>query len=109
MVLEITWPLKFVRVQKIAPAAVPQCLFAGAHPYLNRVGQPAPSIRVGYSCIGWLLRPPSIGEPVRVLRIARNGVVSPGCFISTEVIDVPAENEFHTVNSIYRWEEIRTG
>jgi hypothetical protein len=53
-----------------------------------------------------MLRPPAIGERVRVLRVIRNGVFVPGDFTSTVVTVIPAEGEFHTGNSIYRWEVI---
>jgi hypothetical protein len=106
MTLEITWPPKFVRIRKIGERSDP-CALAIApadYPY----GSPTfvGSLPVFYTIDGWLLRPPVVGEPVHVLRFARNDVVWPGLYHSSEVTDVPRAGEFATLNSIYRWEEL---
>ncbi len=106
MILEITWPLKFVLMRKVAPAVVPLHPAADPRDHSFGVASDAESLPSEYSVIGWLLRPPAVGQQVHVLRVARNGVVVPGCFVSTEVTAVPGEGEFHTLNSVYRWEEI---
>ncbi len=43
---------------------------------------------------------------MRVLRVVRNGIFMPGHFITSDVMDVPAVGEFHTMNSVYHWDEI---
>lgn len=43
---------------------------------------------------------------MRVLRFARNEAIMPGIYSSSEVVSVPQEGEFITLNSIYQWWEI---
>lgn len=104
--LEVTWPLKFVVVYKVAEVVAPLSpAVAVREYYYGRPGN-AGSLPVGYTFMGWLVRPPAVGEQVRLLRVSRNGVVTPGVFTSTEVIEIPGAGVFHTRNSIYRYEEI---
>jgi hypothetical protein len=58
------------------------------------------SLPVDYSLIGILSLPPRVGGQVKVLRLARNGVVVPGVYESTEVVAVGAEG-YTTLNSVY--------
>jgi hypothetical protein len=106
MTLEIIWPLKFVLVCKVAQVSVSVNLAADGCKSACGAISGSGSLPSGYWLVGWLLRVPIIGQQVYVLRITRNGVVVPGCFVSTEVLAVPSEHEFHTVNSVYHWEEI---
>lgn len=106
MTVKIIWPLKFVLVRKVASVSVQVTPAADPCDHHYCVVSATGSLPSGYWFVGWLLRAPSVGQPVYVLRVARNGVVVPGCFASTEVVEVPSEREFHTMNSIYRWEEI---
>lgn len=106
MPLEIIWPLKFVLVRKVAPGGMPVNPAADPGQYHYGALGATDSLPSGYWLVGWLLRAPSVGQPVYVLRVARNGAVVPGCFVSSEVVAVPSEREFYTMNSIYQWEEI---
>lgn len=106
MNLEINWPPKFVRICKIAeaPDAVAQAMPPADYPY--GLPESRGSLPVLYAMDGWLLRLPRAGEPVRLLRFARNEVIMPGVYFSSEVVSVPREGEFITLNSIYHWWEI---
>ena len=106
MTLEITWPPKFVRLCKIAEATDPIVPATAPAEYRYGTATNEGSLPTLYSVDGWLLRLPLPGEPVRVLRFARNDVIWPGLYTSSEVVGVPREGEFFTVNSIYHWQEI---
>lgn len=106
MNMQITWPLKFVRVRKISQVNVPVNPAATAQSYPYGGISSSDSLPVDYWLVGWMLQPPVVGEPTRVLRVARNGIVIPGHFITSDVMEVPAVGVFHTMNSVYRWEEI---
>lgn len=102
----MTWPPPFVQIRKVAAVG------ASAHPCGDplsyRYGMPNPneSFPIDYSVIGWLLRSPVVGEAVHVLRVARNGAIMPGIFVTTEIVRIPRAGEFHTANSIYSWLQI---
>ncbi|RXK55887.1 hypothetical protein ESB00_08405 [Oleiharenicola lentus] len=98
--------MKFVVVYKVADVAAPLSPAVAARDYYYGRPGNAGSMPVEYTLMGWLVLPPAIGEQVRLLRVCRNGVMTPGVFTSTEVIKIPGEGEFHTRNSIYRYEEI---
>ncbi len=106
MTLEITWPPKFVRLRKIGEASDPVAPAIAPADYRYGSFNFAGSLPILYPIDGWLLRPPVVGESVHVLRCARNDVVWPGVYRSSEVTDVPRDGEFVTSNSIYRWCEI---
>ena len=106
MRLEITWPLKFVRVRKVAQVSVPVNPAADPRTYPYGGISSSGSLPVEYWLIGWMLQPPVVGEPVRVLRVGRNGISMPGHFITSDVMEVPTAGEFHTMNSVYCWDEI---
>ena len=63
------------------------------------------SVPIDYWLIGWLVLPPQVGEPLRILRIVRDGIIFPGHFVSTLVMEIYG-HEIHTMNSIYRLEEL---
>ena len=106
MKTEVTWPFRFVRVRKIAQVRVPVNPAADPRTYPYGRHCSTDSLPVEYWLLGWMLLPPVVGEPVRVLRVARNGISMPGHFITTDVMEVPAAGEFHTMNSVYYWDEI---
>lgn len=105
MTIQITLPLKLIRLQKLASVDVPISQLGAWEGYIPGSINPGVSLPVDYWIIGWLLRPPTVGEVVIVLRIIRNGVVFPGQLTTTPIMAVRGD-EFHTMNSIYRWEEI---
>jgi hypothetical protein len=98
-------PLKFIRLQKLAATDV--ALYEPGLPgeYVPGTINPDVSLPLDYWLIGWLVLPPKVGEAVMVLRIVRNGIVFPGHFATTPVTEIRGQ-EFLTVNSIYRWEEL---
>jgi hypothetical protein len=60
-------------------------------------------IDVGYTLEGWFLEAASVGRPMCVVRITRNGAPRFGLFTSSPVTFV-GENEIRTVNSLYKIE-----
>ena len=105
MTFEITLPLKLIRLEKVAAVDVPVFDPGGRDDYVAGSINPDVSVPVEYWIIGWLLIPPTLGESVLVLRIVRDGIVFPGQFKTSPVMGIRG-NEFHTMNSIYRWEQI---
>lgn len=61
------------------------------------------SLPVDYVLVGYLVARPQSGQPVKVLRISRNDVVTPGLFVST-VVQQLTNDGFVTENSVYRLE-----
>jgi hypothetical protein len=61
---------------------------------------------VAYSVIGWFAAPPQIGSSVIVFRICRCGLWVDGIFVSSPVVAL-SDRGFHTLNSVYRWQEVR--
>ena len=106
MNLQVALPLKFIRLCKTGTANNPVCAPGDAATYRYGALANDDSLPVDYWLIGWLLCPPATGEPVRVLRVGRNGVACPGYFVSTDVMEVLSASEFLTMNSIYHWEEL---
>lgn len=106
MTLEIIWPLKFVQVRKVAQVSVPANPAADPHTYPYGTISSSDSLPVEYWLIGWMLRSPVVGEPMRVLRFARNGIFMPGHFMTSDVMEIPVTGVFHTMNSVYHWDEI---
>lgn len=106
MKLEITWPPKFVRLHKMAESPNPVVPATAAADYPYGLCTYAGSLPVGYTVVGWLVQPPRVGEPVRILRFARDGMIILGLFASSEVLAIPREGEFTTLNSVYYWQEI---
>lgn len=106
LTMEITWPPRFVRIRKISEA--PNPIFPAIPPadHLHGSLSTHGTLPVLYSIHGWLMRLPLAGEPVRVLRYARNDVIKPGLYCSSEVVRVPRDGEFETLNSVYHWEQI---
>lgn len=104
--VEIAWPPRFVQIRKIAPVCTPARPCGDPHTYRYGVLNSNESFPADYSITGWLLRAPSVGEPVHVLRVSRNATVMPGIFVTTEIVRIPLVGEFHTQNSIYYWSEI---
>jgi len=102
MKLEITLPLQFATITKLS--AVEGAVAPTGQPREYRFGElnPGLSVPTGYTVAGWLLAPPQVGQPVRVLRVVRNGIVCVGYFETTEVVSV-GQGEFCTVNSRYCW------
>ena len=106
MNLQIEWPPRFVRLLKVAAVPNPSAPTMEASDYNYGAPNLEGSLPVNYTIDGWLLGLPQTGEPVRVLRVARGGVVLPGIYSSTKVVDVPGDGVFLTMNSVYHWREI---
>lgn len=93
--------LDFVRLRKVGAVEAPDYKSGDWTTYRAGTVNPADqSLPVGYALEGWLLRMPSVGGRVEVLRILRNGVVCLGYFTSSEVVELEADG-FRTRNSIY--------
>lgn len=93
--------MDFVRLTKLAAVESPDCMPGDWATYV--VGAPnlsGQSLPLEYCVEGWLLRHPSIGGRVEILRYSRNNVKVPGYFVSSEVTAVSSDG-FHTRNSIY--------
>ena len=58
------------------------------------------SLPVDYVLVGFLLEPIKLGRPIRLLRVARNGVAALGIFESTSVTAVTS-TKVTTRNSLY--------
>lgn len=59
----------------------------------------------GYTIEGYMLYPPDIGNPFRILRTKRNGVSCPGLFTTSTVEEIAIHADhtsFSTKNSEYR-------
>jgi len=58
------------------------------------------SIPIDYWLTGELMYPLTVGRPVEVLRESRNGVKTPGIFMTSPVVEL-TPTTFKTKNSIY--------
>lgn len=91
---------------KVGEALNPYAPASAPKEYRYGVAANEGSLPIWYAVEGWLLQLPLPGRAVRVLRVVRNGLTVPGIFVSSHVITIPRPNEFTTLNSVYRWEEI---
>lgn len=94
--------LQFVEVEKVSTSDHPR--FLPAERMDSSIGSATSghSLAIGYIIQGWLVAPIVAGEPVRILRVSRNGVLAPGYFCSSAVVACDAVR-FSTVNSVYRF------
>lgn len=94
-------PMDFVRLTKLAAVENPDCKPGDWSTYqLGSPNQSGQSLPLEYCIEGWLIRRPSVGGRVEILRYSRNNVKGPGYFVSSEVTAVSSDG-FHTRNSIY--------
>ena len=100
--------MDFVRLTKLAAVENPNCKPGDWSTYqLGSPNQSGQSLPLEYCVEGWLIRRPSVGGRVEILRYSRNNVKVPGYFVSSEVMAVSPDG-FHTRNSIYKMTGIPT-
>jgi len=97
----------FIKLTKVKAAERPVSAAGRWDEY--QLGSPdnTSSLPVDYTMVGILLTGIMIGESVRLLRVARNGVPVLGEFQSTAVVRLTADG-FATANSVYRIEVLDT-
>ncbi len=100
------YQFQFIRLCKVAESADASLVPAELATYQFGKANLTSSFPVSYWIEGWLIEPPRIGETVKVLRTSKNGVAIPGIFNSSQVTAIPSDDEFHTLNSIYRWHDV---
>jgi len=60
------------------------------------------SLPISYTLKGYLMAQIDVGNPIRLLRIERNGIKALGLFESTPIVEIREEGLIETYNSIYR-------
>jgi hypothetical protein len=98
--------MKYIRLRKLGAAPGARRLPGEEENYPYGRACASHSLPIDYCAEGWLLHAPKVGEPVRVLRVSRNGVVRPGILVTTVVTVISGARHFRTANSLYQWEEI---
>lgn len=98
--------MKYIRLEKAGVAEDPALPAGNPETYPFGSVSLSHSLPVAYWMEGWLLGPIEVGKPVMMLRHVRNGVTCLGQFSSSPVTAINSDNEFATLNSVYRWREI---
>ena len=73
--------------------------------YRNSLDGDQYSPNIDYWIIGEYINPPVVGKSVVVSRHSRNGIVTPGVFVSS-IVTAITESGFTTNNSVYKVEEV---
>jgi len=90
-----------LRVRKICEAPLAIYPAAGWDGFIpGRLGRVDESLPVAYELDGKLLAPLTLGQPIRIRRTARNGVICDGDFTSSPVQEIGTD-WVRTENSVY--------
>lgn len=93
------WP--FVRLRKFGMPADPRIVSPPPSQYAYGCVNSTATLPIGYWLEGWLIAPPALGKPVRIVRANRNGTRCLGLFESTPVVSLLLGWSFSTENSLY--------
>lgn len=100
------FPVK-VKLTKVSASKSPFCQPGNWDTYKLGELNSGVSLPVDYEIIGTIENPPVVGQSVRVRRTNRNGVITPGDYESTEVVEL-TDDGFKTLNSVYRMVVLRS-
>lgn len=94
--------MKRIRIEKLRASHEPAVPTPEWEEYIVGAVNPDVSLPTAYLVEGLLVDEISIGRPVRVLRMVRNGINVSGYFSTSPVIAYD-ENTIRTSNSVYRY------
>lgn len=100
-----TSKLKLVRLRKIGPCRNAKAPTPDWHDYPFGTAPEGISLPSGYELTGYLLRAPTVGARLILLRVSRNGVFVPGLFFSSGISAING-SRIQTLNSIYSLKDL---